>query len=65
MARNTAVIRPMGTPMRMAPAVPYTEVRIKGRMPKEGSEAVGDHSCPKRKSTKPISRMAGTPEMIR
>ena len=32
-ARNMAVIRPIGTPMSTAPAVPYTEVRIKGRMP--------------------------------
>ena len=32
-ARNTAVRMPTGTPSTIAPQVPHTEVRIKGRMP--------------------------------
>ena len=39
-ARNSAVNRPTGTPTRIAPAVPYTEVRMKGRIPKDGSRVV-------------------------
>ena len=31
--RNTAVSTPTGTPMTQAPTVPYTLVRIKGKMP--------------------------------
>ena len=50
LARNMAVRTPMGTPMRMAPAVPAREVRIKGRMPNCGSFAVEAHTCPKRRS---------------
>ena len=33
LARNMAVRIPTGTPMRTAPPVPATEVRMKGRMP--------------------------------
>ena len=63
--RNTAVKKPTGTPMRIAPAVPYTLVRIKGRMPNLGSAAVEAHSLPNRNFTSPISLMAGMPEIIR
>ena len=64
-ARYTAVINPIGTPSRMAPAVPYTLVRINGRMPYEGSAAVGVHVFANRKSRSPISRMAGMPDTTR
>ena len=65
--RNSAVNSPTGTPIRMAPAVPYTEVRMKGRIPNDGSRVVvaGSQTCPVRKSQRPICRMAGTPETIR
>ena len=52
--RKTAVSKPTGMPMMMAPRVPYTLDRIKGRMPNLGSSAVDAHSWPKRKSTMPI-----------
>ena len=52
--RKTAVSKPTGMPMMMAPRVPYTLDRIKGRMPNLGSAAVDAHSWPKRKSTMPI-----------
>ena len=38
---------------------------MKGRMPNSGSLAVEAHLVPKRKSLRPISRMAGRPEMMR
>ena len=60
--RNTAVSRPTGTPMTMAPSVPQMLVRMNGRMPNFGSAAVDFHSVPNRKSSRPISRMAGRPE---
>ena len=60
--RNTAVSRPTGTPMRVAPSVPYTLDRIKGRMPNFGSAAVEAHSVPSRNRNRPILWMAGTPE---
>ena len=60
--RNTAVSRPMGTPMRVAPSVPYTLDRIKGRMPNFGSAAVEAHSVSSRNRNRPILWMAGTPE---
>ena len=62
--RNTAVSRPTGTPMRVAPSVPYTLDRMKGRMPYFGSAAVEAHSVPNRKRNRPIFRMAGTPEAL-
>ncbi len=58
-----AVIRPMGTPTRMAPAVPAKEVRMMAKMPKSPVEAY--QRVPNRKLMGPISRMAGRPEMIR
>ena len=64
-ARYTAVRNPMGTPIRIAPAVPAMLVRIKGRMPYWGCAAVGAQVSPKRKSTRPIWRIAGMPEMTR
>ena len=64
-ASHTAVKKPTGTPRAMAPAVPQMLVRMKGRMPNRGSEAVEAHVSPKRKSTSPISRMAGRPEKTR
>ena len=64
-ARNTAVMNPTGTPSRMAPAVPYTLVRIKGRIPNCGVAALESHTGPNRNFTSPISRMAGMPEMMR
>ena len=63
--RYTAVKKPTGTPMTMAPAVPYTLVRIKGNIPNFGSAAVEAHSLPNRNFTSPISLMAGIPEIIR
>ena len=50
---------------RMAPAVPYTLVRIKGRIPNFGMAALESHTGPNRNFTSPISRMAGMPEMMR
>ena len=66
-ARKMAVIRPMGTPMTMAPAVPYMEVRMKGRMPYWAPVVVlvGSQTWPNRNLNRPIWRMAGRPEMIR
>ena len=64
-ARNTAVIKPTGTPSRMAPAVPYTLVRMKGRMPNCGCAPLESHTGPNRNLIRPISRMAGMPETIR
>ena len=64
-ARNTAVMNPTGTPSRMAPAVPYTLVRMKDRMPNWGVAALESHTLPNRNFTSPISRMAGMPEMMR
>jgi hypothetical protein len=40
-------------------------VRIKGRMPKDGSFAVDSQVSPNRKSSRPICRMAGMPDRIR
>ena len=65
LARNTAVMKPMGTPRTMAPAVPYTLVRMKERMPNWGGVPLESHTGPKRNLTNPISRMAGMPEMMR
>ena len=62
--RKTAVNSPTGTPMRVAPSVPYTLERMKGRMPYFGSAAVEAHSVPNRKRNRPILRMAGTPDAI-
>ena len=64
-ARYTAVRKPSGTPSTMAPAVPYTLVRMNGRMPYDGSAAVDAHVLPNRNGTSPIFRMAGMPETIR
>ena len=63
MARNMAVISPMGPPTRTAPAVPATEVRMKGRIP--NFSCLPAHSVPNRKSVTPISKMAGSPAIIR
>ena len=63
--RNTAVRNPTGTPSRIAPHVPYTLVRMKGRMPYFGSEAVEAHSMPNRNFPRPIFVMAGRPDRIR
>ena len=49
----------------MAPAVPYTLVRMNGKMPYDGSAAVEAHVLPNRNGTSPIFRMAGMPETIR
>ena len=57
--------RPTGTPRAIASAVPYTLVRMKGRMPYCGCDAVDAHVLPKRNFKSPISRMAGIPETIR
>ena len=63
LARKMAVIRPMGTPIIMAPAVPANEVKMMARMPKSLVEAY--HRVPNRKLMGPISRMAGIPEITR
>ena len=63
LARKMAVIRPRGTPMTTAPAVPQTEVSRKGRMPYW--PVLGDQVFPKRKLVRPTSRMAGRPEINR
>ena len=63
LARNMAVSTPTGTPMRMAPPVPATEVRMKGRMPNWSCRAA--QVSPRRKSATPISSMAGRPETTR
>ena len=63
--RYTAVRKPIGTPISTAPAVPYTLVRIKGRMANEGSAAVEAHFVPNRNGISPMRRMAGMPETIR
>ena len=65
LARYTAVKKPTGTPSRIAPAVPYTLVRINGRMPNLGSAAVEAHTFPNKKFHSPISRIAGMPETTR
>ena len=64
-AVNTAVMNPMGTPMTIAPAVPYILVSMKGSMPNCGSAAVDAHFVPNRKSMIPISLMAGMPAITR
>ena len=61
--RKIAVIRPTGTPTRMAPAVPAKEVRIMAKMPKSLVDAY--QRVPKRKLMGPISKMAGMPEMTK
>ena len=63
--RYTAVKKPLGTPMSIAPAVPYTLVKINGNIPYLGSGAVDAHSLPKRKLKSPISLIAGIPEIIK
>ena len=63
--RYTAHIRPTGTPSSDAPSMPHTLVRMNGRMPNFGSAAVEAHSVPNRKSTMPISPMAGRPAITR
>ena len=58
----------MGTPSMIAPAVPYTLVRMNGRMPYFGSADVDDHTLPVRNGTRPIwldSRDAGDDEIHR
>ena len=57
--RNSAVINPAGTPTTSAPAVTYTEPRMKGRMPK--TSCPGFHFSPDRKSQTPIFAMPGMP----
>ena len=63
MARNRAVSTPMGTPIRMAPAVPAREVSTKGRMP--NCPWLPFQVAPNRKSATPIWAMAGRPEITR
>ena len=67
LAKNMAVISPTGTPTTIAPAVPYTEVRIKARIPNCAPVVVfvGSQTRPNRNLNRPISRMAGRPERIR
>ena len=62
MERKIAVIRPTGTPTRMAPAVPAKEVRIMAKMPKSLVDAY--QRVPKRKLMGPISKMAGMPASV-
>ena len=64
-ARYTAVIKPIGTPTSIAPAVPYTLVSMNGSMPNCGSFAVDAHSVPNRKSPSPIFVIAGMPDTTR
>jgi hypothetical protein len=56
---------PVGTPIKIAPAVPYSDVRINGNIPYDGSAAVDFHSLPVINSTNPISFIAGIPEITR
>ena len=60
-----AVRNPAGTPRTIAPAVPYTLVRINGNMPYDGSADVGAHDLPKRKEMSPIFFIAGMPDITR
>ena len=64
-ARNTAHNTPKGTPISIAPNVPYTDDNINGRIPYSGFLAVAAHVVPNRNSLIPISPMAGTPELTR
>ena len=61
--RKMAVIRPTGTPMRMAPAVPANEVRMMAKIPKSPVDAY--QRVPNRKLIGPISIIAGSPEITR
>ena len=56
---------PTGTPMMMAPAVPKMLDEMNGMMPNCGLLPVGCHVVPKRKSARPISRIAGMPAMTK
>ena len=60
-ARNIAHIIPIGTPIMIAPQVPYMELKINGRIPYDGVCAVDAHVVPNRKSIIPISLIAGKP----
>ena len=42
--RNTAVKNPIGTPIRIAPPIPYTLDNMNGKIPNLGSAAVDAHS---------------------
>ena len=64
-ARNIAHNTPNGTPISIAPNVPYTDDNINGRIPYSGFLAVDAHVVPNRNSLIPISPMAGTPELTR
>jgi len=64
-ARYTAVRNPIGTPIMMAPAVPYILVRINGRIPYDGVDAVDAHFFPNRNLNNPISLIAGIPAITR
>ena len=67
LAIYTLAIKPTGTPSTIAPHVPYTLVSINGSMPKEGSVvfAVDAHTLPNRNGIRPISFIAGRPDIIR
>ena len=56
---------PTGTAKTVAAAVPYTLVKINGKMPKAGSCAVEAHFLPNRKLINPISLIAGIPDTIK
>ena len=64
-ARYTAVRNPIGTPIMMAPAVPYILVRINGRIPYDGVDAVDAHFFPNKNLNNPISLIAGIPAKTR
>ena len=59
-----AVIRPIGTPIRTASAVPMMEVKITYRIPKDGSAASGFHTVPNKTSRIPTFPSAGVPFKI-
>ena len=63
----TLAIKPIGTPSTIAPHVPYMLVNINGSMPNEGSVvfAVEAHTLPNRNGIRPISLIAGRPDIIR
>lgn len=61
-ARNTAVSRPMGTPITIAPNIPAKEARIMCQMPYLPDP--GLHSVPEQEIPQPDFPMAGAPSVI-
>ena len=58
---KTAVINPIGTPIRIAANVPTIEDSIMYHIPYDGLLAVGFHVLPNNKSMPPTSFKAGAP----